>query len=251
MAIIRQKRKKRFSIIDNSIIEDIRMSFKARGLLIYMLSRPDNWKFYTDELVKHSDKDGLSAVKTALREIEAAGYLTRKQGHQKNGQFTSQDWILSDTPVFPPQVEKPSADKPSTEKPLAGNRTLPNTDFKPNTNLPNTDKPLTDAAHTMQDVFTLWENNWGFPNSIAQQDLTEWTNKFGNDLVYYCIEYALRGNVSSRGADRYIYKKLAAYEQQDIRTVEEAKTDDERHEQQASREYQPRRRSQPQQRRYD
>lgn len=126
--------------------------------------------------------------------------------------------------------------------------------FKENITSINTtsnNKPLTDAAHTMQDIFTLWENNWGFPNSIAQRDLTEWANKFGNDLVYYCIEYALRGNVSSRGADRYIYKKLAAYEQQSIRTVEEAKADDERHEQQASREYQSRRRSQPQQRRYD
>ena len=238
MAIIRKKQKERFSIVDNKVIEDERLSFKARGLLIYMLSKPDDWKFYTEELAKRSNKDGISAIKTALNEIEDAGYLTRKQGHKKNGQFTSQDWILTDTSTNSPQVEKPLADKAPAGKALADNRTLPNTDFKPNTDLSNTDQPLTGDSHTTQEVFSLWENNWGFPNGIAQQDLTEWTNEFGNDLVYYCIEFALRRNISSKGADRYIFKKLSAYKKQGIKTVEEAKQDDERHERQMTREYQ-------------
>lgn len=238
MAIIRKKRKERFSIVDNKVIEDERLSFKARGLLIYMLSKPDDWKFYTDELAKRSSKDGVSAIKSALNEIENAGYLTRKQEHRKNGQFASQDWILTDTSTIPPQVEKPLADKPLSGKALADNQPLPNTDFKPNTDLSNTDQLLTGDSHTTQEVFSLWENNWGFPNGIAQQDLTEWTNEFGNDLVYYCIEFALRRNISSKGADRYIFKKLSAYKKQGIKTVEEAKQDDERHERQMTREYQ-------------
>lgn len=113
--------------------------------------------------------------------------------------------------------------------------------FKENiTSINNTsnNKPLTDDGHSIQEIFDLWENNWGFPNGIAQQDLTEWTNKFGNDLVYYCIEFALRRNINSKGADRYIFKKLSAYKKQGIKTVDEAKQDDDRHEQQMSREYQ-------------
>ena len=238
MAIIRKKQKERFSIVDNKVIEDKRLSFKARGLLIYMLSKPDDWKFYTEELAKRSDKDGISAIKSALNEIESTGYLTRKQEHKKNGQFASQDWILTDISTISPQVEKPLADKPLAGKALADNQPLPNTDFKPNTDLSNTDQPLTGDSHTTQEVFSLWENNWGFPNGIAQQDLTEWTNEFGNDLVYYCIEFALRRNISSKGADRYIFKKLSAYKKQGIKTVEEAKQDDERHERQMTREYQ-------------
>ena len=73
MAIIRQKRKARFSIVDINVLEDERLSFKARGLLIYMLSKPDDWKFYTDELAKRSSKDGITAIKSALKEIENAG----------------------------------------------------------------------------------------------------------------------------------------------------------------------------------
>lgn len=238
MAIIRKKQKERFSIVDNKVIEDKRLSFKARGLLIYMLSKPDDWKFYTEELAKRSNKDGISAIKSALNEIESAGYLTRKQEHKKNGQFTSQDWILTDTSTIPPQVEKPLADKPLAGKALADNQPLPNTDFKPNTDLSNTDRSLIGDQHTTQDVFELWQNNWGFPNGIAQQDLTEWINEFGTDLVAFAITYALRRNVKSTGADRYLAQLLKAYKKKGISTVEQAKNEDKQHQQQMSREYQ-------------
>lgn len=109
-------------------------------------------------------------------------------------------------------------------------------------NTTSNNKPLTDGHHSLQDVFNLWQQSWGFPNGIAQQDLTEWNNEFGADLLYYCIEYALRRNISSKGADRYLYKKLNAYKEQGIKTVAGAKKDDERHEQQMSREYQGKRR---------
>ena len=159
MAIIRQKRKDRFLVVDNKIIEDKRLSFKARGLLIYMLSKPDDWKFWTSELVKRSAKDGISSIRTALKELEGAGYLTRKRERSSKGTFTSQDWILTDKPAFQPQVEKPHVDNPQVEKPHVDNRTLPNTDFKPNTDIPNTNKSLVDAQHSIHDVFTLWQSN--------------------------------------------------------------------------------------------
>lgn len=238
MAIIRKKQKERFSIVDNKVIEDKRLSFKARGLLIYMLSKPDDWKFYTEELAKRSDKDGISAIKSALNEIESTGYLTRKQEHKKNGQFASQDWILTDISTISPQVEKPLADKPLAGKALADNQPLPNTDFKPNTDLSNTDRSLIGDQHTTQDVFELWQNNWGFPNGIAQQDLTEWINEFGTDLVAFAITYALRRNVKSTGADRYLAQLLKAYKKKGISTVEQAKNEDKQHQQQMSREYQ-------------
>lgn len=238
MAIIRQKRKDRFLVVDNKIIEDKRLSFKARGLLIYMLSKPDDWKFWTSELVKRSAKDGISSIRTALKELEAAGYLIRKRERSSKGTFTSQDWILTDKPTFQPQVEKPHVDKPQVEKPHVDNHTLPNTDFKPNTDIPNTNKLLADAQHSFQEITTLWQNNWGFPNGIAQQDLTEWSKEFGNDLVYYCVEFALRHNVTARGADPYLNRKLSDYRKQGIKTVQAAIESDQRHEQQMSREYQ-------------
>ena len=217
MAIIRQKRKKRFSIVDNNVIEDKQLSFKARGLLIYMLSKPDDWKFYTEELAKRSNKDGISAIKTALNEIEDAGYLTRKQGHKKNGQFTSQDWILTDTSTNSPQVEKPLADKAPAGKALADNRTLPNTDFKPNTDHTNKnddDQPVEDAFNLAQLAGINVNSGLNLPV------FTDYINRLGNELVCYAIRRT--NDVAQHPSWSYLKTVLKSLEDNHVKTVEQA-----------------------------
>src|SRR5699024_8949428 len=131
----------------------------------------------------------------------------------------------------------PKPEKPKSEKPIPENQGLLITD-NTNTDLNNTNKLLADAQHSFQEITTIWQNNWGFPNGIAQQDLTEWSKEFGNDLIYYCVEFALRHNVTARGADPYLNRKLSDYRKQGIKTVQAAIESDQRHEQQMSREYQ-------------
>lgn len=217
MAIIRKKKKERFSIVDNKVIEDERLSFKARGLLIYMLSKPDDWKFYTDELAKRSSKDGVSAIKSALNEIERAGYLTRKQGHKKNGQFTSQDWILTDTSTNLPQVEKPLADKAPAGKALADNRTLPNTDFKPNTDHTNKnddDQPVEDAFNLAQLAGINVNSGLNLPV------FTDYINRLGNELVCYAIRRT--NDVAQHPSWSYLKTVLKSLEDNHVKTVEQA-----------------------------
>lgn len=213
MAIIRQKRKERFSIVDNKVIEDERLSFKARGLLIYMLSKPDDWQFYTDELAKRSSKDGVSAIKSALNEIENAGYLTRKQGHKKNGQFTSQDWLLTDVSMISPQAEKPQA-----EKPQADNRTLPNTDFKPNTDYTNKDD---DDDQPVEAAFNLAQMAGINVNSgLNLPVFTDYINRLGNDLVCYAIKRT--NELASHPNWSYLKIVLKSLEDNHVKTVEQA-----------------------------
>lgn len=95
---------------------------------------------------------------------------------------------------------------------------------------------LSDACDP-KPVFELWENNWGFPNGIAQQDLTEWVNQFGTDLVVHAIEFALRRNISAKGADRYLAKTFERYASRGIKTVKQAKEQEENHRKQMSREF--------------
>lgn len=100
-------------------------------------------------------------------------------------------------------------------------------------------KVLSDARDkkSISDIFTLWESNWGFPNGIARQDLTEWVNRFGTDLVLHAITFALRRNINSKGADRYLARTFERYQQEGITTVEQAEKRENQHQQQASREY--------------
>jgi hypothetical protein len=88
MRIVRTPRTARFTVLSNDLLEDENLSFKARGLLAYLLSRPDGWHTDARQLAEHST-DGRTAVLSGLRELEEAGYLIRQQCRDEKGQFYS------------------------------------------------------------------------------------------------------------------------------------------------------------------
>ena len=237
---IRKQYQKGFTTLDNTPLNDESLSWKAKGLFAYLWSKPDDWDYRVTEVARHAT-DGIGSTSTGVNELEQAGYLKRKQKN-KNGVFGDSVWTLSEKPIFKkPITENPRSDNPITDKPYTENRKLLNTDLL-NTNSTNKrtskNKVLSDAQHSTQDVFTLWQDNWGWPNGIATQDLTEWINEFGADSVHHAITFALRRNITSKGADRYLAKTFERYDQQSIRTVEQAKQSEQQHQQQMSREYQ-------------
>ncbi|MFK7947788.1 MAG: hypothetical protein AB8G11_09365, partial [Saprospiraceae bacterium] len=67
--------KANFTQIANDILLDQRLSFKARGILVLLLSRPKNWKIYIDEIIERSDLDGKHSVRTGFKELKALGYV--------------------------------------------------------------------------------------------------------------------------------------------------------------------------------
>ena len=141
MAIVRAKRKTNFTIIGNTGLKDKRLTLKAKGLLAYMLSLPDDWTFYETELMEHS-KDGRDAIRSALRELEGAGYLVRDQEREDSGKFGQKEWKVLDEPL----TENPSAVNPTAVNPTADNPTLLNTNLL-STNELSTDKTLNRDSH--------------------------------------------------------------------------------------------------------
>lgn len=150
MAIIRAKRDKNFSIFDNNLLRDSEISFKARGLLTYMLSMPDNWKFYVSELATHSKKEGESAIRSAIEELEKAGYMKRVRQRGEKGRFSSVDWYVYDEPKFSPHSDFPHVDKPHVEEPQVDNRPLLRTNSTKN--LKKEESIDADAASVRSDL---------------------------------------------------------------------------------------------------
>lgn len=227
MAIIRQKRKKRFSIVDNDVIEDQRLSYKARGLLIYMLSKPDDWKFYPEELAKHSDKDGVKAVNSALQEIETAGYLTRKQDRDQSGHFKSVDYLLSEVPQeIDPQTQNRQAGKRQTDQRQTANGGLPNTDFKPNTDVPNTELDDDDTrAHASEPA---GENPFDIANSFGINVnsgthlpiFIDFIETLGSDVVAWAVHRTVDN--AEHPSWSYLLTTLKGLEANNVRSVEQA-----------------------------
>lgn len=97
MSIIRAPRPESgFVQIRNEVARDSRLSFKARGILLEILSRPDNWETSADALAA-SGPDGRTAVLSGLRELREAGYLTTVRQRLEDGTFNTVSTVF-DTP---------------------------------------------------------------------------------------------------------------------------------------------------------
>lgn len=66
-----------YTKIHNSVVNDSKLSFKALGLYLYLRSKPENWKF-TEEMIAKHHKEGITAIRSAIKELEEAGYLKRE-----------------------------------------------------------------------------------------------------------------------------------------------------------------------------
>lgn len=91
------REKKNFTMIDNSIVEDKRLSAKAKGLLLYAFSRPDDWQFTVEDfLANFSDKK--ASIDSGLKELEEVGYLIRQRLKAPDGKFFGTEWIFFEDP---------------------------------------------------------------------------------------------------------------------------------------------------------
>lgn len=97
MARLIKKTNRNYTNISNVLARDKRLSWKARGIFLYMWGQADNWQFYVSEIANHAT-DGERALTSGLKELEKYGYLVRKHRIAKHGGFAGMDWILSDCP---------------------------------------------------------------------------------------------------------------------------------------------------------
>ena len=67
-----------FTVVPNQILNDGRISFKAKGLLVFILSKPDHWRTTTSHLASIGP-DGRQAIQSMMRELEQAGYVVRRR----------------------------------------------------------------------------------------------------------------------------------------------------------------------------
>ncbi len=92
-----KKRASEFVTLDKTSIYDSNLSYKAKGILLYLLSRPDDWQIYETELVKHTS-DGRDSVRSGLKELEDHGYIVRSRKRDKKGRLGEYEYIVYERP---------------------------------------------------------------------------------------------------------------------------------------------------------
>lgn len=99
MAIIKnQGQRNQFAIIPNETLADERLSWKAKGLLAYLLSLPYDWEVYTSEVTKHST-DGVDSLNSGLKELMEFNYVKRSKVRGKNGKYEGWEYCVYDVPT--------------------------------------------------------------------------------------------------------------------------------------------------------
>ena len=99
--------------IRNEVARDSRLSYKARGILIEILSRPDNWETSADALAA-SGPDGRTAVLSGLRELREAGYLETVRRRREDGTFNTISSVYDTPQNGSPESGFPTSDNPTS-----------------------------------------------------------------------------------------------------------------------------------------
>lgn len=104
---VEKNKKNPYVMIDKRFFEDERLSWKAKGLLGYLLSRPDNWKVKIYDLINRST-DGRDSVYSGLKELEKFGYLENSPIRDEKGKIVYWEKIVHEYP----HPENPDLDNP-------------------------------------------------------------------------------------------------------------------------------------------
>jgi DNA replication protein DnaC len=153
MTIIRSERpKESYYVLRNDISGDKRLSWAARGLLIYLLSKPDNWSVSTQNLINETAESGSplgrDGVYAIIRQLMDAGYVKRKQ-LRENGKMSGYQYEVSE--ICNDSADLPFTAEPYTDLPFTAETTLINTDSLPITDLSaTTDLICSNSKNTKQ-----------------------------------------------------------------------------------------------------
>lgn len=133
--IIKRNVRTDFTILPNDLIRDKRLSWKALGLLVYILYLPDNFRLRLSFLAKEK-KTGRDATRSGLKELECAGYLNIRHERGERGKFLQVIWEVTDSPgdihanPYQPCSGNPNTVNPNTDSPNSENPILINTSSK-------------------------------------------------------------------------------------------------------------------------
>ena len=145
MAVFRVERNTGYTVMSNHHLRNKELTLKAKGLLSQMLSLPEDWD-YTLAGLSHINRESIDAIRTAVWELEKAGYITRRQGRDEKGKMTAIEYTIYEQPQ-PPELEKPILENPTTGNPMSENP-MQIIKEEQKTNLSKKEKPNTDTQST-------------------------------------------------------------------------------------------------------
>ena len=173
MTVITRSRTDNYAVVPNSVTEDSRLSFEARGVLCYLLAKPNNWQVQIADLQKQGSF-GRDKAYRILKELREVGYLALEVKRNDKAQIISQDYIVYDVAELSQKLltEKPDTAEPDMAEPdtantdgIINNKNITNTHSFSDTNVSS--KQNARDKERLEDEFH--EIFWpAFPNKVGK-----------------------------------------------------------------------------------
>lgn len=175
--IIRSNIRENFTVIPNEMANDARLGADALGLLVYLLTKPNDWKVRINELRNRFDM-GKDKTYRILKNLEQLGYVIR-ESVRTEGQFAETRYIVRDLPC--PQKSDavyPDADNPPLNK---------NIDNKEKKNTKSTNRrPVSELKLT--EKLTEYAEGYGLDASEVMEDIRLWDESRPKKSTYASLD---------------------------------------------------------------
>ena len=184
MAVLKNKTQGNYTTVSQNVMRDRSLSLAERGMLLTLLSLPDNWHLTISGL-NQILPDGKDKISKTINSLIDKGYVTRVQSRGNHGKFDSTDLEVHQVPItminprekdekstifsdVSPCPEKPDTVNRDTDNPYAENPA------QYNTNISN-----------IQTVISHKECNG---DTLTEQDYAKLVSEFGKANVDYQIQ---------------------------------------------------------------
>ena len=185
MGIIRiDKTAGNYFIASKYYVEDEKISWKAKGIMSYLFSKPDDWQIYQTQLEKVSI-DGKASVRSTINELIDNGYMTRQSRRKSNGDFDGYDYTLHEYPTNDGVRKMEDAKMEDAKMEIAKSDTTNNNST--NNDLTNNDINIS-ATDVTQEQFEEW---WNLYNK--KKDKKKANSLFKSTLKKYDYETIMKG----------------------------------------------------------
>lgn len=135
MSTFKINKNRDFTVMSNYHLRDRNLSLKAKGLLSFMLSLPDDWDYSLRGLVAIC-KESKDAIRSTLNELKLNYYLKIEPSRDDTGKF-EYNYLIYEKPYRtrlksrnPPNTDFPYTDEPSTDNQPQINTKESNTNHK-------------------------------------------------------------------------------------------------------------------------
>ena len=203
-----QKRPSNFVLIDKSFLEDTRLSYKAKGILAYLLSKPDNWKVIVGNLVNYS-ADGKASVYAGLKELRKCGYYEKVPIRNDKGHYVRWESTVYECPE--PLTDFQEMGNPEMGYPNMENRERNNNYNNNNINISNNHvqscQEWTDGSADLQGTLSLIKENIDYDSlKITHADELNLIDEFVNIILDALLSQSKTVRINGENKPRELLK---------------------------------------------